>query len=98
MELVRAAALTGYFEVAAELRLDVVPLLRKAGLSRAMMINPEQMLPAVAVIGLLEDTAQASGCMASRSATRPGQGTVAGPPLWVSVVQGGKATHHPVLC
>ena len=48
MELVRAAALTGYFEVAAELRLDVVPLLRKAGLSRAMMINPEQMLPAVA--------------------------------------------------
>jgi len=63
MELVRAAALTGYFEVAAELRLDVVPLLRKAGLSRAMMINPEQMLPAVAVIGLLEDSAQASGCM-----------------------------------
>ena len=63
MELVRAAALTGYFEVAAELRLDVVPLLRKAGLSRAMMSNPEQMLPAVAVIGLLEETAQASGCV-----------------------------------
>jgi len=63
MELVRAAALTNYFEVAAELRLDVVPLLRKAGLSRAMMNNPEQMLPAVAVIGLLEDSAQASGCL-----------------------------------
>ena len=46
MELVRAAALTGYFEVAEELRLDVVPLLRRAGLSRAMMNNPEQMLPA----------------------------------------------------
>ena len=63
MELVRAAALTNYFEVAAELRLDVVPLLRRAGLSRAMMNNPEQMLPAVAVISLLEDSAQASGCL-----------------------------------
>ena len=32
MELVRAASLTGYFAVAEELRLDVVPLLRKSGL------------------------------------------------------------------
>ena len=63
MELVRAAALTGYFDVAAGLRLDVVPLLRKSGLSRAMMSNPEQMLPAVPVIGLLEDSALASGCL-----------------------------------
>ncbi len=63
MELVRAAALTSYFEVAAELRLDVVPLLRKAGLSRAMMNNPEQMLPAVPVIALLEESARLSGCL-----------------------------------
>ena len=63
MELVRAAALTGYFEVAAELGLDVVPLIRKAGLSRSMMTNPEQMLPAVPVISLLEESALASGCI-----------------------------------
>jgi AraC-like DNA-binding protein len=62
MELVRAAALTGYFDVAAELGLDVVPLLRAANLSRSMMANAEQMLPALPVINLLEESARASGC------------------------------------
>jgi AraC-like DNA-binding protein len=62
MELVRAAALTGYFEVAQSLGLDVTPLLRKAGLTRSMIGNPEQMLPALPVIDLLEDSAQASAC------------------------------------
>jgi len=62
MELVRAAALTCYFEVASELQLDVTPLLRKANLSRPMMAKPEQMLPARSVITLLEDSARASGC------------------------------------
>jgi AraC-like DNA-binding protein len=63
MELVRAAALTGYFAVAEELRLDVAPLLRKAALSRTMIEDPEQMIPARAVIRLLEDSAEASGCI-----------------------------------
>jgi len=62
MELVRAAALTSYFETAEELRLDIVPLLRRAGLSRSMVNNPEQMLPARSVIILLEESARASGC------------------------------------
>ena len=62
MELVRAAALTGYFEVAAQLNLEVTPLLRNAGLSRSMMSNPEQMLPARSVITLLHESARASGC------------------------------------
>lgn len=62
MELVRAASLTRYFEVAAEMRLEVRPVLRKAGLSRSMMNNPEQMLSARSVITLLEDSARASGC------------------------------------
>jgi AraC-like DNA-binding protein len=62
MELVRAAALTCYFDVARELGIDTVPLLRKAGLTRSMLDNPERMLPANAVIGLLEDSARASGC------------------------------------
>ena len=63
MELVRSAALTGYFAVADELRLDAKPLLRDAGLSRAMLDNPEQMIPARAVVRLLEDSASASGCL-----------------------------------
>lgn len=62
MELVRAAALTGYFEVAQQLHVDVVPLLRKAGLSRSMVKNAEQMLPARSVIALLDTSARASGC------------------------------------
>lgn len=63
MELVRAAALTGYFDAARGLGIDVVPLLRKAGLTRSMISNPEQMLPANLVIGLLEETARVSGCI-----------------------------------
>ncbi len=63
MELVRAASLTGYFAVAGELQLNVMPLLRRAGLSRTMMSDPEQMLPAGSVVHLLEDSADATGCM-----------------------------------
>ena len=62
MELVRAASLTGYFPVAEDLGLNVAPLLRRAGLSRTMISNPEQMLPARAVVRLLEDSANESGC------------------------------------
>src|SRR4029453_5216789 len=64
MELVRAAALTGYFAVAEELRMDTVPLLRRSGLTRSMLDNPEQMLPARPVIRLLEESAAASNCLA----------------------------------
>ena len=63
MELVRAATLTGYFEVATSLRLDTRPLLREVGFTPAMLANPEQMLPARAVIELLEGSAAASGCI-----------------------------------
>lgn len=63
MELVRAAALTGYFTVAGELQLETLPLLRDNGLSRSMLQNPEQMIPARSVIGLLEESAAASGCL-----------------------------------
>jgi AraC-like DNA-binding protein len=63
MELVRACSLTGYFAVAKQLGLNVVPLLRRAGLTQSMMSDPEQMLPAGAVIQLLEDSAAVSGCI-----------------------------------
>jgi AraC-like DNA-binding protein len=62
MELVRAAALKGYFEVASAMKLDPVPLMRRAGLTRSMLVNLEQMLPARSVIQLLEESAAASGC------------------------------------
>lgn len=62
MELVRAASLSGYFQVAEELRLDTVALLRRAHLSRSMLANPEQMIPARPVVRLLEESAEASGC------------------------------------
>jgi AraC-like DNA-binding protein len=61
MELVRAASLTGYFTVARQFRLDVTPLLRRAGLTRSMLDNPEQVLPARSVVRLLEDSAVTSG-------------------------------------
>ena len=63
MELVRAAALKGYFEVAEELKLDTVPLLRRAGFSPSMFAKPEQMLPARSVIRLLEESAEATECL-----------------------------------
>ncbi len=63
MELVRAASLTGYFAVSEQLRLNVAPLMRRAGLSRTMMSDPEQMLPARSVVYLLEESSEATGCM-----------------------------------
>ena len=63
MELVRAAALTGYFAVADQLRLETLHLLRRNGLSRSMLQNPEQMIPARSVIRLMEESAEESGCI-----------------------------------
>jgi AraC-like DNA-binding protein len=62
MEIVRAAALTGYFEVADKLHLDVMPLLRKAGLSRSMVNNRNRMLPARSVVQLLQESSVTSAC------------------------------------
>ena len=61
-ELVRVAALTGYFDVARQLGLDPFPHLRAAGLSRAMLLSPEQVIPARAAIALLESSAVAASC------------------------------------
>lgn len=63
MELVRAASLTGYFAVAEELRLDAVKLLRRAGIARSMLDNPEQVIPARSAVRLLEESAEESNCM-----------------------------------
>lgn len=62
LELVRAAALTGYFTVAEQVGLNVLPLLRKVALTRSMVSDPEQMLPARSAVRLLEESARTSGC------------------------------------
>ncbi|MCY1405143.1 HTH-type transcriptional regulator VirS [compost metagenome] len=61
--MVRAAALTNYMEVAQHLGLSPQQMLRQAGLSQALIENPEQRLPTSAVATLLEDSARASGCL-----------------------------------
>ncbi len=60
--LIRAAALINYFEVAAHLGLNPQPLLRRVGLSRARLADPEQRIPLTAVVELLEASAEASAC------------------------------------
>lgn len=62
-EIVRAAALSGYFPAAEQFGVQPAPLLRAVGLTPAMLANPEAMLPARAVVQLLENTAAAAGCV-----------------------------------
>lgn len=61
-ELVRVAALTGYFQTMREFAIDPLPLLREVGLSRDLLTNPEQMISARAAVRLLERSAEVSGC------------------------------------
>ena len=61
-ELVRVAALTGYFTTMLSFGQDPLPVLREVGLTRAMLTNPEQMLPARAAMRLLERSAESTGC------------------------------------
>jgi hypothetical protein len=61
--LVRAAALTNFFEVAAAEGLNPQPLLRQAGLTRALLTDPEQRVPVDACAVLLESAADASSCL-----------------------------------
>jgi AraC-like DNA-binding protein len=60
--MVRAAALTNYFEIAQQLGLNPLPLLSDAGLSQAMLANPDHRIPACAVVTLLEESASATNC------------------------------------
>lgn len=62
-ELVRVAALTGYFETMASLDCDPRPLLKEQGLSADRLVNPEQLIPARAAIRLLERSAAVTRCM-----------------------------------
>jgi AraC-like DNA-binding protein len=61
-ELVRVAALTGYFPAMEALNADPSPLLREVGLSRKLLSQPEQLISARTVMRLLERSAEVTGC------------------------------------
>lgn len=60
--LVRAAVLTNFFEVAHDLGYNPQDALRKVGLSRALLDNPDQRIPADSAVTLLEEAALAAQC------------------------------------
>ncbi|MFM5948753.1 MAG: AraC family transcriptional regulator ligand-binding domain-containing protein [Novosphingobium sp.] len=63
MELVRSATLSGYFAVADDLRLDTLPMLKRAGLAHAALTDPDRMIPARSVVYLLEESAAVANCL-----------------------------------
>ena len=61
-ELVRVAALSGFFPTMQALGVDPAPLLKEAGLTPRMFGNTEQMIPARPAIRLLERAAEVTKC------------------------------------
>lgn len=61
MHELRAVTLSGYLEVAAAVGLDGYWMLRRAGISPALLENPDNRLPAAVVVRLLEQSAKRSG-------------------------------------
>ncbi len=61
-ELVRVATLTGFFPTMERLGADPAPLLKEVGLSRKLLTNPEQKIPASVAMRLLERGAELSNC------------------------------------
>lgn len=59
-QLVRSASLSGYVELAQSLGLDAHAMLRRAGLSRRSLDDPETPISAAAVRQLLESSAEAA--------------------------------------
>jgi AraC-like DNA-binding protein len=60
---VRGATLSNYAEVAAQIGLDANGMLRKAGIDRRALTDPDVRIPASDVVELLEASAAESGCM-----------------------------------
>jgi len=58
----RAATLQNYLELAASRDIDGYWILRHAGVSPALLEDPENRLPAAAVLKVLDKSAQKSGC------------------------------------
>jgi len=60
--LIRTGVLTNYFKVAQQLGFDPQPLLRKLGLSREMLADPEFRIPGSAAVTLLKESARITQC------------------------------------
>ena len=60
---VRAAALSNYAEVARQLGLEPARMLREAGLPARVLNDPDLRVPVAKVAGLLEGSAEKSGCL-----------------------------------
>jgi AraC-like DNA-binding protein len=60
----RAATLANYIEVANSVGLDGVSMLRESGIAPEWLAAPDRRIPASAVIGLLDRSAELSGCEA----------------------------------
>jgi AraC-like DNA-binding protein len=60
--LVRAAVLTNYLEVAQHAGLNPQAELASLGLSKSMLLDPDQTIPVPAAVQLLENAAARSGC------------------------------------
>lgn len=60
--LVRIAALTGYQRVADRLGLNTKLLLRAAGVTPALLADPEQFVPAPPLVDMLDESARQAGC------------------------------------
>lgn len=61
-ELVRVAALTGFFPTMEALACDPAPLFKEVGLSPRLLANAEQMIPARSAMRLLERGAEITSC------------------------------------
>ncbi len=60
---VRAAVLANYIEVAQQLRLNANDQLRRVGLNKTILSNPDNQISADAALTLLEESSHESGCM-----------------------------------
>lgn len=62
MHELRAVTLSGYLELAAAVGLDGYWMLRQAGIPPALLEEPDNRIPALAAVRLLEKSARRSGC------------------------------------
>ena len=63
MAKARAAVLTNYIEIAESVGLDADAMLARAGLSRAILANPDTLIDGGIAARLVEESALESGCM-----------------------------------
>jgi len=59
---IRAAALENYFDIARQLKLETLPILQMAGVTRAMFLDPDQRIPAYSAMAMLDEAARVSQC------------------------------------